>query len=287
MIICVEGVDRSGKDTLIQNYDKKFKWLSINLNRGPVGKIFYDTKYNRIDNFRFCEALDEIKAIQSTRHLWIFLKPPVEEILKRLKEENSNCLDTIESVNKEIDEYYNLFKKYYTDEENTLVLESTDINENIELIYQKVSFISNEKFLLTKNKNFTNIESRPSIKENTYKEYNPFIQYFNSYNLKDKNFDSNIDDEYYKMLEYSLYHLIHLYRLKWINKRQIVYTSNECISMIQIIPGSITKYIVHQRSLNTNTNGFNDILFFKYFNDKYFHNKFEIYYSCGIPHMYE
>lgn len=287
MLICVEGVDRSGKDTLINNYDKKLKWSSINLNRGPVGKIFYDTKYSRLTNFRFCEALDEIKAIQSTRHIWIFLKTPSTIILERLKEENPNCTDTIESIENDINDYFNLFDKYYTDKENILVLESIDINENINKIYQKIKNISNEKLLLSKNNNYSNIISRPTVKETNYLEYNPIIQFFNTENLDSYEFSETVDDTYYKMLESNLLHLIHLYSIKWINKRQIVYTSNECISLVQIIPEkNIIKYIVHQRSLNIKTNGFNDILFFKYFNNKYFKIRFEIYYICGIPHEY-
>lgn len=291
MLICVEGIDRSGKDTLILNYDKLLKWSSINLNRGPVGKLFYDKKYNRESAFRKNEVFQEIKAIQSTRHIWIFIKASPEVIFKRLQEEakalGTEVNTSLEDIKNDIEEYYKMFCEYYNDEENRLVIDTTNTSkEECALIVKNfVAKISNNQLFLSKNKSFEKINARPTVLNNEYIEYNPIVQYFNNDTLVD-DFNKSVDEPYYNMLEHSLNHLIHLYNLAWINKRQIIYTSPECIPLIQIIPGNITKYIVVQRSMNVKTNGLNDILFFKYFNEKAFKNNFEIYYICSIPHEY-
>ena len=101
-------------------------------------------------------------------------------------------------------------------------------------------------------------------------------------------FDETIDKPYYDMLYNTLNHMLHKKEIGWLNHRQLVYTSNDCISFIQLIPlhDDIYDLAICQRSLDLEKHGYNDLAFFvKWIKD----NNLEInsiHYNILIPHRY-
>ena len=95
-------------------------------------------------------------------------------------------------------------------------------------------------------------------------------------------------NSYYEMLEKTLIHKLYEHKLGWINDRQLVYTSSDCISYIQIkLVDNKIYWFVSQRSCDIEKHKLNDILFFKYLSNKlYPGTNFEIHYNCVFPHKY-
>jgi hypothetical protein len=104
--------------------------------------------------------------------------------------------------------------------------------------------------------------------------------------------DFPLDDEpYYTSLEMQLRHLLFKFHKGWItSERQVIYTSDECISTIHFIfdEKRNTKGInVFQRSSNV-LNLEDDVQFFNYFIAKYFDLlKVDLNIFVSMPHIFK
>lgn len=98
----------------------------------------------------------------------------------------------------------------------------------------------------------------------------------------------DFDEPYYTSLEYILRHLLYKFEHNWIkSERQVMYTSDECISTIHFIYDENKKVCtinVFQRSSNLN-NLKEDVQFFNYFIKKYFDRYVELNIIFSMPHI--
>lgn len=301
MIISIEGCDRSGKDSLMLAYDKATKWDHTNIMRGPVGCIVYDRHYQRDTPERNLEHYEDISAIKSVPHLVIYMKADEETIVERLKEEG-NTIDSI--LPPGVASYHDLSREYYAeicknyDAENILVINSSEktIEEEVQLVKDKVEYIKSCPIQVAIDPKARDIASRN--KGNfAYTQFQPIQRMYTDDKLRSfDEFDKSVDPIYYDMVEACLTHKLYERDLGWINDRQMVYTSDDCISMIQLVPfyDGVNKEPVfynifaHQRSCDICKHKTNDLTFYLYFMEKHCPDvPFNLYYTCAVPHTYE
>lgn len=293
MFLSVEGADRTGKDSICHGLDKEVRWANCTMMRGPAGCLTYDKIYNRETPERYNEALSVAQAIKSTKHLIVYLYADVETIEERLQEEINNggsgefapegwsIKDVLDLYEKNIDFLYN--------KSEVLKINTShySVSDCIQIIAKRLEQIRNMDFQLLYDESAKNIKS-PNRGSFTYTQFEPLTYIFAKEELKDRVFDISVDPPYYKMLEATLEHKLYEYQLGWINDRQLVYTSSDCISYVQIkITDEKIYWFVSQRSCDIQKHELNDVLFFKYLSDKLFKDKdFSIHYTCVFPHKY-
>lgn len=274
MIIIFDGMDKVGKTTLIHALDKATNYEHIIIDRGPNSYLVYDKLYKRP------YELDHLKTemdLRNTSHLCVYCTASaadIEDRLRKAKEEFPDEQGGIEEVSKKFDESLrdSNLNKLYVD------TSFIGVNKAVEKIKAAIDALRYD-FIKLKEKSRNNryIEYYPS--NNTFSE--PVLSTFPS-------FDSSVDELYYKMLDSSLTHLLHKYNIGWVNHRQLVYTSSDCISMIQIILGNTTEIYVHQRSLNLSKHATNDLMFvYDWAKRNLKYKKLFLHYSVGVPHRYE
>jgi hypothetical protein len=99
------------------------------------------------------------------------------------------------------------------------------------------------------------------------------------------------DEPYYTSLEYTLRHLLYKYEKGWItSERQVIYSSDECISTIHFIfdeHKKVKQINVFQRSSNL-LNLEDDAQFFNYFIKKYCDGeKVKVNILVSMPHIFK
>lgn len=273
MIVIFDGMDKVGKTTLIHALDKATNYEHIIIDRGPNSYLVYDKIYNRP------YELDHLKTemdLRNTSHLVVYCYANEEDIKQRLKEVDekwANEQGTISDVKKMFDDsmrHSNLNKIYI----NTSALAVE------EAIHAIKTAINSQKY------NFIKLKVKKQEKD--YIEYYPSTNTFSEQILETLPlFDKRVDEAYYNMLNSSLTHLMHKRDIGWVNHRQLVYTSPDCISMIQIILGDTTEIYVHQRSLNLEKHATNDLMFiYDWAKRNLTYEKLFIHYTVGVPHRF-
>lgn len=294
MFISVEGVDRTGKDSFLIALDKADKWHTCNMMRGPAGCLTYDKIYNRETKERYDEALSVAQAIKSTKHLIIYLYASEDVIKERLQKEieegGSGYFAPPEWSIKDVLDLYekNIDFLYSPKEVIKIDTGKYSIQEEVELVLKRLDVIRNLNPYFIGDDESSYIES-PNGGQNLYFQYKPFMYSFTKNELSNKTpFDIEVDRPYYEMLDKTLVHLLYERELGWINDRQIVYVSKDCIPLVQILPHKNSVDIfVHQRSCDVEKHKLNDIMFFYDFCLKNFKDKdFIIHYTCAVPHRY-
>ncbi|UDY80710.1 hypothetical protein [Geobacillus phage GR1] len=99
------------------------------------------------------------------------------------------------------------------------------------------------------------------------------------------------DEPYYTSLEMQLRHLLYKFDKKWItSERQVIYSSDECISTIHFIfdeNNKVKQINAFQRSSNL-LNLEDDVQFFNYFVKKYLpDSKVDINIFVSMPHVFK
>ena len=294
MFINVEGADRVGKDTLLLALDKKLKWANCNMMRGPAGCLTYDQIYGRDTQQRINEAISVARAFKSTKHLIIYLYASPEVITERLEQEKAEggsgfFAPVPYSIQDVLDLYEQNIDMLYSSEE-VLKIDTgkMTLEEELNLVCERIEQIQNMPMQLVCDITAGAISSRNSG-DFRYVQYYPFSYTFLKSELDSYGaFDINVDRPYYEMLEKCLAHVLYERQLGWINDRQMIYTSNDCIPFVQIVKqfdGIL--FIVNQRSCDIEKHKFNDVMFFKYFADTYLKNtNYAVQYTCAVPHKY-
>lgn len=273
MIVIFDGMDKVGKTTLIHALDKATNYEHIIIDRGPNSYLVYDHLYNRPF------AKDHHKTemdLRNTAHLCVYCFADEEDIKARLKEAGEEWAEEqgdISSVKILFDGSLCL------SDLNKICINTSklSINQAVEKIKNTIKHLKSD-FIKLKVKHCTD----------DYIEYYPSNNTFNEVLLKSlPEFDPTVDEPYYEMLDSSLTHLLHKHEINWVNHRQLVYTSSDCISMIQIIKGDITEIYVHQRSLNIGKHSTNDLMFiYDWAKKNLVYEKLFIHYSVGVPHRF-
>ena len=273
MIVIFDGMDKVGKTTLINALNKATNYEHIIIDRGPNSYLVYDALYNRP------YIKDHLKTemdIMNTSHLVVYCYANEEDIKYRLRKVSERWPTEQGSISFVKDAFDDVIKSSNL---NVLYINTSmlSIDEAVNDIKQAIE-IGKYDF----------IKLKPKKSEKGYIEYYPSNNTFNERILDTlPKFNKSIDEKYYNMLDSSLTHLMHKYKITWVNHRQLVYTSPDCISLIQIILGDTTEIYIHQRSLNLEKHATNDLMFvYDWAKRNLTYEKLFIHYSVGVPHRF-
>lgn len=87
MYLIFEGLDKTGKTTIIEEINKRTKYKYITRDRGAAGWIAYDMAYSRSTESRYKRYLTDARAFTSTNdYLVIYCKTSWPMVQKRLKD---------------------------------------------------------------------------------------------------------------------------------------------------------------------------------------------------------
>lgn len=273
MIVIFDGMDKVGKTTLIHALDKATKYEHIIIDRGPNSYLVYDNLYNRP------YKLDHLKTemdIRNTSHLCVYCYADEGDIKKRLDKAGEAWAEEQGPIWSVKADFSNIMSVSNLD----VVRINTSIWTIDEAVTAIISAIEARKYDF--------IKLKLKRVQRGYIEYYPSNNTFSEKILNTlPDFDKSVDEPYYNMLDSSLTHLLHKKEIGWVNHRQLVYTSSDCISMIQIILGETTEIYVHQRSLNLEKHKTNDLMFiYEWAKKNLTYDKLFIHYSVGVPHRY-
>lgn len=273
MIVIFDGMDKVGKTTLIHALDKATNYEHIIIDRGPTSYLVYDEIYNRP------YKTDHVKTemdLRNTSHLCIYCYANNNDIEARLVEAGESFEEAQGSISEVKD-------KFAISVEETS-LDTIFINTSRRTIDEAISKIIDE---INKRK-YEFIKLKEKYRTDNYIEYCPSNNTFNEELLESlPKFDPTIDEPYYSMIDKALTHLMHKYEIDWVNHRQLIYSSSDCISMIQIILGDVTEIYVHQRSLDLSKHSTNDLAFvYDWAKRNLIYDELFIHYSVGVPHFY-
>lgn len=273
MIIIFDGMDKVGKTTLIHALDKATNYEHIIIDRGPNSYLVYDKLYYRP------YEIDHLKTemdIMTTSHLCVYCYADEDDIKKRLKEAGEEWAEEQGDIWSVKADFSNVMSQSNLDVIRICTSVFT-IEESVQMIMKAIEV-----------RKYDFIKLKVKSQEKNYIEYYPSNSTF-SEKLLDMlpEFDKTVDEKYYTMLDSSLTHLMHKYEIAWVNHRQLVYTSPDCISLIQIILGDTTEIYIHQRSLNLGKHSTNDLMFvYDWAKRNLSYRKLFIHYSVGVPHRF-
>lgn len=90
IMVIIEGVDRTGKDTLQQTLNKTTDYKNLVIIRGPIGFLAYNKIYDKgVDPQDYLTLEQQLK---NTRHLVVYLTADTDELLTRFIETNEEPL---------------------------------------------------------------------------------------------------------------------------------------------------------------------------------------------------
>lgn len=158
VVVIIEGVDRTGKDTLQQSLNKLTDYKNMVMIRGPIGFLAYNKIYNKGVNPQEYLALEN--QLKQVNHLVVYLTADTDELLHRfietneepLREEKANSnvsrRQTIE-IHKKVHEIYyeySALNKMTIDTTNLTTEEVAEkVIKQINKTYHKVSLSSSSR----------------------------------------------------------------------------------------------------------------------------------------------
>lgn len=294
MFLVWEGVDKVGKDTAKNAFDKKTSYLYTNLNRGPIGYLSYDEIFNRLSEQRLDDRLESWNEIKDDS-LVIYLYANAAVLEERIKEAGDDPISRCDLIH-----HMSVYEKNlisYVDPARLV-----RINTNNVTVDDVCDIVSDKIAELQLADNLTLLEaSRRFIKpdgDKFCKTYNPIFKTFSAEDLRALgSFDESYDKMYYEQLKMACLHKLFLYQNGLITFRQICEVQKDCISFVQFVfeDGDVHIYAV-QRSWNVKGNGLNDLTFFvwlveaakenKLLPDGVNANDFTLHWWCTVPHEF-
>lgn len=288
MLIIYEGMDKVGKTTLIKEYDRFDHFNHYNMDRGPAGYILYDSFFGRTTTERKAENLQAIQELNGMDYIVVYLTAETESIQSRL-----DFFHEILPDGMEIDSFKDAYEKVVFDSyPKDRILRLNTTNLSLEECCLKIDeFIKDRKSI----PGFDNLNlDHKYATDEHYTEYLPSQNVFTKENLETlPDFEKEVDPTFYTMMEANLDQIVHMYEVGILNHRQMVFTSNECISFVQILieREEVIFYVV-QRSFNIEKHKLNDLMFFydywKNRKEKFGANRgIKVYYNVVVPHFIE
>ena len=273
MIVIFDGMDKVGKTTLIHALDKATNYEHIIIDRGPNSYLVYDQLYDRP------YQLDHLKTemdLKNTSHLVIYCFADEVDIGRRIAEAGEAWASEQGSISSVKDLFDINMSESNLDK---IYINTSELNVDESVAKIKAAIKAQEYYF---------IKLKVKRSEKGYIEYYPSNNTFSEMILDTlPTFNKSVDEPYYKMLDSSLVHLMHKHEIDWVNHRQLVYTSSDCISMIQFILGPTTEIYIHQRSLNLEKHATNDLMFvYDWTKKNLTYDKLFIHYSVGVPHRF-
>ena len=290
MILIFEGMDKVGKTTLINEINKTTGYEHVTIvDRGPSGYITYDKIYGRC-NFGSHHRVE--MDLYTSDCLVVYLVSTKEDIQKRLNNHNEKLEQDITETK------FKYGHEISKSKLNVLTLNTShfSITECTNMILHKLTEIKDKNQFIKLRRKFEKMQLNNIL----YIEYKPSFNTFDEYLVKQLinkygEFNPIIDPVYYEMMNQILNHIKYKREHNLVNDRQMVYTSNDCISFVQIVnnenwdTGLTNQYeiIVQQRSLDIGKHGINDmLLFYNWFKKEFKQDELILHYNVSIPHEY-
>lgn len=121
MWIIFEGLDKSGKTTLMREFAKATQYTHILIDRGPAGYITYDVLFKRHTSNREANFLQQAKHITQNNTIVIYCYANEEVTNRRLQQHNEKQIEVNKTFEQMQDMYtQNVFKCYGMDSVMTL-----------------------------------------------------------------------------------------------------------------------------------------------------------------------
>lgn len=92
MYLVYEGMDKTGKDTLIRKVAEATGFKYVHINRGPIGYMVYDEIYNRSSEESIERFENDWNKLKNDAMV-IYLTTDLNIIEKRIREHNDPVLD--------------------------------------------------------------------------------------------------------------------------------------------------------------------------------------------------
>lgn len=104
-MVVFEGVDKSGKTTLMNIFKKKTNFEHLVVDRFTGSAIVYDKIYNRPD--RRQEYLNAEKSLSKEIDMYlVYCRLPISDVVRRLKEHDHEAVDNLEEASELFDDYF-------------------------------------------------------------------------------------------------------------------------------------------------------------------------------------
>jgi len=129
ILLIIDGMDKSGKTTLINFINKKTKYAPLILDRGPIGYKVYSEIFKRQNTPADYDMLE--KTLLKSKHLCIYLYADEQEIKNRFLTSGEK------KVPLGIRAHLNIYKKYYLKSKlNKLAINTTllSVEETFDII---------------------------------------------------------------------------------------------------------------------------------------------------------
>ncbi len=123
----------------------------------------------------------------------------------------------------------------------------------------------------------------------TYTEYLPTVVIAKKAQLLGLEAETSHAEEYYDMIRAHLSHLVKNWMSGKIGKRQIVFSSTDCIVGIQLVPiaPNMWEIVITQRSLDVVKYGINDMLVItNWFEEAFPEDDYEVLWTIAVPHKF-
>ena len=274
MIVIFDGMDKVGKTTLIHALNKTTNYEHIIIDRGPNSYLVYDKLYNRSKSIDYYKTEMDLR---NSSHLCVYCYADEEDIKKRLAAANEEFPTEQGSIS-DVKELFDVSMEASNLDVLYINTSQLDVDASIGKILAAIEA-----------KKYDFIKLQTKYCSTDYIEYYPSNNTFSEKMLNAlPKFDSSVDKPYYDMVDSALTHLMHKHDIHWVNHRQLVYASTDCISLIQIVLGDTTEIYVHQRSLNLGKHKTNDLMFvYSWAKRNLSYSKLFIHYSVGVPHIFK
>lgn len=139
-VICLEGVDRTGKDTLRQHIVKESKGNSLVIVRSFISQVVYSRIYNRnIDEQYF---INQALECQKLGHIFVHLIVDINLIKQRIIDTNEQDVST-ENIENHISIFNQVIKLFKDSGLKILTIDVSD--QNLDRIYNLIANNINEK----------------------------------------------------------------------------------------------------------------------------------------------
>lgn len=92
-VIFIEGVDRSGKGSLMQAIHKATNYKHVIFDRGPISNMVYSAVYGRTNEEVQREYEEIEEQLCNVNHVGIYIHCETSELIRRMKETNHEHVD--------------------------------------------------------------------------------------------------------------------------------------------------------------------------------------------------
>ena len=231
--INIEGPDCSGKTTLYNKLHEETNYRYNIQDRSCMSMFVYAKMYERDDvSVWFDKVIDDLKRLDT---LYIVLLPSEDVILKRLKERGDEFQDKTSII--EVRNYFrNLVKIGFGSYPNVLVLESSDLRNNIKSSLEFIASLNSmpgqeliKSLVFNSGRNeLVDVQCKETIDRNN-------LDYTVLNFPQEKKYYEKIEREMLNTLFREFAGLNERGQAQKHDSRRFIYTDNSCISMIHAL----------------------------------------------------